>query len=298
MSNATALAMFVFALVAAGAMSLSFGLTGARQPSTNLRMANHDRPVSSTEWAYRTWRGVADRFERRIQDEKPAVRRLQAMLLNAGFERTRGFVVFRTLQILITVLAAAAGLALSSFVGAQLFALVAGGATGYIIPYAVLKRLGRHRQLLITRELPAVLDLLVVSLEAGLSISDAIRTVGLQVERQGHVLGLELSIVASEMVAGLRLEDCLRNLGERTGVEDLRSVSSLLIQSEKIGGSLGPALRASADQLVTNRRLRAEEAAQKSAVKMLIPLVLFTLPAMIIVILGPAILQILRVLGQ
>jgi tight adherence protein C len=100
------------------------------------------------------------------------------------------------------------------------------------------------------------------------------------------------------MVAGLRLEDCLRNLGERTGVEDLKSVSSLLIQSEKIGGSLGPALRASADQLVTSRRLRAEEAAQRSAVKMLIPLVLFTLPAMIIVILGPAILQILRVLGQ
>jgi len=152
--------------------------------------------------------------------------------------------------------------------------------------------------LVITRELPAVLDLLVVSLEAGLSIGDSIRTVGLQVERQGHVLGYELSIVASEMVAGLRLEDCLRNLGERTGVEDLKSVSSLLIQSEKIGGSLGPALRASAEQLVTNRRLRAEEAAQKSAVKMLIPLVLFTLPAMIIVILGPAILQIIRVLGQ
>jgi len=296
-SNEAALAMFVFALVAIGAMSLSFGLIAGRQPPANLRMPGR-RSGGRTGWAYDAWRTLPNRFEQRIQSGNPAVRRLQETLINAGFERVRGFVIFRALQILAALVGAAAGLAFSSSLGANWFAALLGGAClGFLLPYAVLKRLRRRRQFEIMRELPAVLDLLTVSLEAGLSIADAVKTVGMHVERQGHVLGLELSIAASEMVAGLRLEDCLRNLGDRTGVADIRSVASLLIQSEKIGGSLGPALRASAEQMVTNRRLKAEEAAQKSTIKMLVPLVLFTLPAMIIIILGPAIIQIARVLG-
>jgi tight adherence protein C len=298
LSNETALAMFVFALVAIGGASLSFGLMGVKQPAANLRMG-HGRPLSNSDWAYKTWRDVADKFEHRIRGEKPAVRRLQQVLINAGFERTRGFVIFRAFQMIFTVIGAVIGLAFSRNSGGfQMIALAVGGGAGYMIPYSVLKRLRRRRQAEIIREIPAVLDLLVVSLEAGLGIADAIKTVGLELNRQGHVLGSEFSIAAAEMVAGLRLEDCLRNLGERTGVEDIRSITSLLIQSEKIGGSLGPALRASAEQLVANRTVKAEEAAQKSAIKMLIPLVLFTLPAMIIVILGPAILQIMRLLAH
>lgn len=296
-SNEAALAMFVFALVAIGAMSLSFGLIGGRQPSTNLRIPGH-RSGRRGGWPNEAWHSLANRFEQRIKSEKPAARRLQESLINAGFERVRGFVIFRALQVLATLLGGVAGLAVSGSLGGNWFASFLGGASlGFLLPYMVLKRLRRRRQLEVTRELPAVLDLLTVSLEAGLSIADAIKTVGMHVQRQGHVLGLELSIAASEMVAGLRLEDSLRNLGERTGVDDLRSVASLLIQSEKIGGSLGPALRASAEQMVTNRRLKAEEAAQKSTIKMLVPLVLFTLPSMIIIILGPAIIQITRVLA-
>jgi tight adherence protein C len=297
LSNEATLAMFVFAIVAIGAMSLSAGLMGARQASTNLRISGRHRPLRASQWAYQTWRTFADRFEHNIQGERPAIRQLQDILTNAGFDRNRGFVVFRTTQVVGTLFGSIAGIIVSNSIDCgELLGLVLGGSAGYMLPYAVLKRLKNRRQLELTRELPAVLDLLVVSLEAGLSIADGIKTVGQYVERQGRILGTELSISASEMVAGLRLEDSLRNLGERTGVDDIRSVSSLLIQSEKIGGSLGPALRASADQLVTKRRLRAEETAQKSAVKMLIPLVLFTLPAMIIVILGPAILQVLRTL--
>jgi len=294
-SNETALAMFVFALVAIGAMSLSFGLISGRQPSANLRIPGRR---SGSARAYDIWRNLAVRYEQRVKSDKPAVRRLQETLINAGFERLRGFVIFRALQVLATLVGGFAGLAVAGSLGANwLASFLAGASLGFLFPHVVLKRLRRHRQLEIMRELPAVLDLLTVSLEAGLSIADALKTVGIHVQRQGHVLGLELSIAASEMVAGLRLEDCLRNLGERTGVDDLRSVASLLIQSEKIGGSLGPALRASAEQMVTNRRLKAEEAAQKSTIKMLVPLVLFTLPSMIIIILGPAIIQITRVLA-
>ncbi len=295
-SDEAVLAMFVFAMVAIGAASLSFGLIGGRQPSANLRIPGR-RSGRRIGWLYDVWQGLAKRLEQRIQSDKPAIRRLQEALINAGFERLRGFVIFRSLQVLATMVGGLAGLAISGSIGSNWFTSFLGGASlGFLLPYVVLKRLRRRRQLKITRELPAVLDLLTVSLEAGLSIADAIKTVGMYVERQGHVLGSELSISTSEMVAGLRLEDCLRNLGERTGVDELKLVASLLIQSEKIGGSLGPALRASAEQMVTNRRLKAEEAAQKSTIKMLVPLVLFTLPSMIIIILGPAIIQIARVL--
>ena len=297
LSNEAALAMFVFAIVAIGAMSLSVGLMGARQPSTNLRISGRHRPVRSSQWILSNVADLRGSIRAQYSGRAP------------GGTPTTGYTHQRWIRPQPRVRGlshypgcgnsprAIAGIILSSSINCgEVLGLVLGGSAGYMLPYAVLKRLKHRRQLELTRELPAVLDLLVVSLEAGLSIADGIKTVGQYVERQGHILGTELSIAASEMIAGLRLEDSLRNLGDRTGVDDIKSVSSLLIQSEKIGGSLGPALRASADQLVTKRRLRAEETAQKSAVKMLIPLVLFTLPAMIIVILGPAILQILRTL--
>jgi tight adherence protein C len=136
-----------------------------------------------------------------------------------------------------------------------------------------------------------------VSLEAGLGIGESIKVIGHETERQGRLLGAELSTVAAEMSAGLSLEDSLRNLDERTGVEDIKSLAALIVQCEKMGGRLGPALRSSSELLTTKRRLRAEEAAQKSAIKMLIPLVLLILPAMMIVILGPAVIQIVHVLA-
>jgi tight adherence protein C len=161
----------------------------------------------------------------------------------------------------------------------------------------LLRKLGAARQAVLARELPAALDLLVVSLEAGLGIGESIKVIGRETERQGRLLGAELSTVAAEMSAGLSLEDSLRNLDERTGVEDIKSLAALIVQCEKMGGRLGPALRSSSELLTTKRRLRAEENAQKSAIKMLIPLVLLILPAMMIVILGPAVIQIIHVLG-
>jgi tight adherence protein C len=110
------------------------------------------------------------------------------------------------------------------------------------------------------------------------------------------VLGKELATAAAEMGAGVTLEDSMGNLSERTGVEDLKSIGAVIIQSREIGGRLGPSLRAAAELLSAKRRLRAEEAAQKSSVKMLLPLVLLILPAMMIIILGPAIIQIFELI--
>ena len=110
------------------------------------------------------------------------------------------------------------------------------------------------------------------------------------------MLGKELAIAAAEMGAGVSLEDAMSNLSQRTGVDDLKAIGAVFIQSKEIGGRLGPSLRAAAELLTSKRRLMAEEAAQKSSVKMLLPLVLLILPAMMLIILGPAAIQIFQML--
>ncbi len=118
--------------------------------------------------------------------------------------------------------------------------------------------------------------------------------VGTEAERHGQVIGRELSLVASEVSSGASLGVSLRNLADRTAVDDIKPLAATLIQSEQLGAQIAPALHASSDAMRARRRLRAEEAAQKTAVKILFPLVLFVLPAMLIVIVGPALIQILQ----
>jgi len=107
------------------------------------------------------------------------------------------------------------------------------------------------------------------------------------------VLGRELTVTSAQLAAGVSFADALRDFGTRTGVDEIRSLAALLIQSEKIGARLAPALRAAADLLNSRRRMAAEEAARKTSIKMLFPLVFFILPAMLLVILGPAVIQIM-----
>jgi tight adherence protein C len=136
----------------------------------------------------------------------------------------------------------------------------------------------------------------VVTLEAEQGLLEAIKVVGRETARQGYVLGKEFSPAAAEMSAGVTLEDSMHNLSEWTGVDDLKAIGAVFIQSKEIGGRLGPSLRAATELLSAKRRLMAEEAAQKSSVKMLLPLVLLILPAMMIIILGPAVIQIFQMI--
>ena len=173
---------------------------------------------------------------------------------------------------------------------------VMGLVLGAISPSIYIRRRARLRQMAIARQLSDILDLLVVCVEAGLGLHEAIKVVATESERQAQEIGRELSLVASEISAGATLGQALRNLADRTAVEDIRPLAATLIQSEQLGGQIAPALHASSDALRMRRRLRAEEAAQKTTIKILFPLVLFILPAMLMVIIGPAIIQILHTL--
>jgi tight adherence protein C len=180
--------------------------------------------------------------------------------------------------------------------GRFLMSIIGGLAAGLFLPSYLLGRRARKRQGAIAKQLSDVLDLLVVCVEAGLGLYEAIKVVGTEAERQKQEIGTELSLVSSEISAGASLGQAMRNLADRTAVEDIKPLAATLIQSEQLGAQIGPALHASSDALRTRRRLRAEESAQKASVKILFPLVLFVLPAMIMVIVGPAMIQVIRTL--
>jgi tight adherence protein C len=131
-----------------------------------------------------------------------------------------------------------------------------------------------------------------------MGINEAIKIVGSETDRQKQEIGAELSMVSSELTSGSTLGQSLKNFADRTAVEDIKPLAATLVQSEKLGAAIGPALRSMSDSMRTSRRLRAEEAAAKTTVKILFPLVLFILPAMMSVIIGPAMIQIMQTLNK
>jgi tight adherence protein C len=170
------------------------------------------------------------------------------------------------------------------------------GGVGYVAPPVHVGMRRRARQKEMQKALPDALDLLVVCVEAGLALNQALVRVSEETERLSPVLAEQLALVNLEIRAGTPRDDALRNFGERTGLDDIKSLVAMLIQTDRFGTSIAQALRVQADTLRTKRRQRAEEAAAKTTIKLVFPLVLFIFPAMFVVILGPALIQILETL--
>ena len=175
--------------------------------------------------------------------------------------------------------------------------LALGGlAIGYILPGMLLARMAKRRAHRIRLALADALDLLVVSVEAGLGLDQALTRVGSELAFAYPDLSDELRLVNLELRAGKARADALRNLGDRTGVDDLASLVTMLIQTDKFGTSVAQALRVYSETLRTKRRQRAEEAAAKTGVKMVFPLVFCIFPAIWIVTIGPAAIKFMTVL--
>jgi tight adherence protein C len=175
--------------------------------------------------------------------------------------------------------------------GPVLLKAIAVGAAGHILMNMSMKLRAKSRARRITDALPDTLDLMVICLEAGLGLNATIARVGDERQNMNDPLGDEFGLVALELKSGRGREESLRSLGDRNGVDDLKSLAGLIVQSDKLGASMGKTLRAHADLLRTKRRQRAEEAARKLPIKMLFPLAFFILPALFIVVGGPAMLR-------
>ncbi len=221
-------------------------------------------------------------------------------LAQAGYRALDAPQVFVGLRVLSTVAIGLASFMVTSMLHrpqSELILLtVVGIAVGYMGPMAFLRWRQAKRREEITLSLPDALDLMVICVEAGLGLNAALLNVGREIRLNSVELSDELRMVNSEMRAGVARVEALRNLAIRTGVDEVRSLVAVLVQSDRFGTSIAQALRTHALSLRTRRRQRAEEAARKTPVKMVFPLVFCIFPELLVVILAPGMLQLFRAL--
>jgi tight adherence protein C len=174
--------------------------------------------------------------------------------------------------------------------------IVTSAGLGYFLPNVFLERRIAYRKREILDSFPDAMDLIIVCVESGLGLDAALARVSEEMHMISPILGDELHLINLELRAGSSRERALRNLALRTGVEDIDTLVAMLVQSDRFGTSVAQALRVHAENLRTKRRLRAEEAAAKIALKLLFPLIFFIFPSMLLVLLGPALISINRIL--
>jgi tight adherence protein C len=236
----------------------------------------------------------------KVPSSEAEVANLKQHLIRGGFRSENAMPVFYGIRIVSTLVMLILCLMLSGKMPSNpmfnIVVLVFGCAVGWVLPKMFLEKKAKARQETLRLALPDALDLLVVSVEAGLGLDMAIQHVARELMVSHPALSEELSLVNLEMRAGKRRADALRNLAERTGEAELGKLVAILIQSDRFGTSMGESLRTHSDYLRTRRRQEAEERAGKVGVKLVFPIFFFILPSMLIVAAGPGILQVFKYL--
>jgi tight adherence protein C len=238
-------------------------------------------------------------FVKRVGEKAPRSAKelgtLRLRLVQAGYRRDEAVTVFFGIRVVFAL--ALFFLFSTPFVMKPNLMLALGGlGIGYVLPAMVLARMAKRRSHRIRLSLADALDLMVVSVEAGLGLDQALTRVGTELAFAYPDLSDELKLVNLELRAGKARPEALRNLAERTGVDDLSSLVTMLIQTDKFGTSVAQSLRVFSETLRTKRRQRAEEAAAKTGVKMVFPLVFCIFPAIWVVTIGPAAIKFVTVL--
>jgi tight adherence protein C len=225
---------------------------------------------------------------------------LKTSLIRAGFRSEKALPVFYGVRILSVLMLLVGSLMVQAQMPSNpamsVALIVFGCAAGWVFPRTILEKKVIRRQETVRLSLPDALDLLVVSVEAGLGLDQAIQHVARELTVSHPQLSEELSLVTLEMRAGKRRSEALRNFGERTGESEVRKLVAILVQNDRFGTSMGESLRTHSDFLRTRRKQEAEERAGKVGVKLVFPIFFFILPSMLIVAAGPGILQIFKYL--
>ncbi len=234
-------------------------------------------------------------FGKWAMDDKDDISRIRATLIQAGFRHPKGPGIYfgmRALAALVLPLPYLMANAVQwQMASGNLLVLFLLGTIGFYLPRGILDMKARRRQDRIDKALPDILDLLIVCMEAGLALQAAITRVGEEVQSISKEFYAELQITNAELRTGIPRETALRNLGERTGVQNVKALTGLMIQSEKMGASIAHSMRVHASFLRVKRSQQAEEIAAKLPVKILFPMLFFIFPAIFIVVLGPAVIQ-------
>jgi tight adherence protein C len=239
---------------------------------------------------------IAEPINRLVPPSAADAKKLQKKLMQAGFRAAHATSIYRALQLLAMIVCPGAIILLWMYLARPMteatIAVLFAFAAGFLLPRFILNRLVASRQLRITWGLADALDLMVITMEAGLGLNAAMLKVCEELKDVHPDISKEFELANLEIRVGRERSEALRNLADRTGVEDLNSLVGMLIQADRFGTSIARAVRVYSDSLRTKRRQRAEQAAQKAAFKLLLPLGALLFPTMFIIILGPALLNI------
>jgi tight adherence protein C len=223
-------------------------------------------------------------------------------LHQAGYRGNRAVRIFWGLRIFLCIGFAFGGMLIALSSGASmsdfLLLAVTGAAVGYMLPFLTVFRKARARVLEMRETLPDTLDLIVVCVEAGMGVDAALNRVGREQNSQKLALGEEMLLATQEMQAGAPRKDALLRLADRVGIDEFRALVTFLTQTEEMGGSIARSLRVYAETMRDKRSQAAEEAARKTVIKLIFPLVFFILPAIFIILLGPPGLGIVEMLSD
>jgi tight adherence protein C len=293
--QALPIAIAVGFLVFVGVLLALFGI-GKKRLNLGRRL-NRDAPAEEdgaiagvTKQVERALASMGERLPRSATEMSKQERRL----VQAGIRRKDGVLLLNGSHIAVILLCLVLSAASGYLYRQPIISLAVSLFLGAAIPDMWLRRAILRRQENIQFGLPDAMDLAVIAVEAGLGLDQALLRVGDEINIAHPDLADELRLRNLEVNMGRSRSDALRNLAERTGVEDLKALVAILIQTDKFGTSIGQALRTFSESLRVKRRQRAEEQAAKLAIKMVVPMVLFIFPGVFIVILGPAFIAIVR----
>lgn len=244
---------------------------------------------------------LAEPISRLVPPSAADANKLRKQLMQAGYRSPSAASVYRVTQLMLMLalptLFVLLWITLARPLDEALVPALCAFGAGFILPRFTLNRLIASRQLRITWGLADALDLMVITMEAGLGLNAAMLRVCEELKTVHPDISKEFELANLEIRVGRERSEALRNLADRTGVEDLNSLVGMMIQADRFGTSIARAVRVYSDSLRTKRRQRAEQAAQKAAFKLLLPLGALLFPTMFIVILGPALLNISDMLG-
>lgn len=299
--------IFIFVAVAGAVVALMMlifgGVSRLRQRLQMVSGEARAQPVQKDSPWRRRMLAVAKPFAQLATPDKDEdVSLLRARFLHAGLRQPSAPIVYFAAKALFALLLPLLFIAAERSFGWKvtqinwmLIVLVA-ATVGYYLPTIVLNQMTRVRQREIFESFPDALDLMVVCVEAGLALDMALNRAGTEIRLRSPELADELDLVSLDLRIGSTRERALKNLALRTGLEEVSTFVAMLIQADRFGTSLAESLRVHADGLRTRRQQRAEEAAAKIALKLLFPLIFFIFPSLMLVLLGPAFIQIYRVM--
>jgi len=287
--------LFVFLLIASGGLILFYREAMIQRISAVITpRAKQGSLREAIEQTGVTLGTMVERFERVVPKSTADMSIVQKRLVRAGYRSDSAVNLFYGAKVLVPLVLCVAAFTSGAGSYSPFFVYLVAIGLGFLLPDFWLSNRVSARQLRIRRGLPDVLDLLVICIEAGLSLDQAVARTAEELSLAQPAVSDELDIVVLEQRAGLPRADAWKHFADRTNVESVRNLVSVLVQSEKFGTSIAKTLRVHSDTLRTQRRQTVEEQAAKTTIKLVFPLVLFIFPSLFLVTLGPAAITVME----